>query len=67
MSLLTDLQEFVRNHRPHGSMTGDASEPAWNGYQIAVACPCGVVFERWVTLQDAAVELLLADLRAGRN
>jgi hypothetical protein len=23
--------------------------PAWNGYLLTVACPCGVVFERWVT------------------
>jgi len=26
-----------------------------------------VVFERWVTPQEAGVELLLADLRAGRS
>ena len=64
---LADLEEFVHEHRPHGSMTGDATEPAWNGYLLTVGCPCGVVFVRWVTSQDAAVDLLLADLRAGRN
>jgi hypothetical protein len=35
LTLLADLEEFVRDHRPHGGMTGDA-----------VACACGVVFER---------------------
>src|SRR5438445_12179218 len=47
MTLLADLEDFVRNHRPHGTLTGDATEPAWNGYLLTVACPCGVVFGRW--------------------
>jgi hypothetical protein len=33
-------------------MTGGAPEPAWNGYLLTVACPCGVTFERWVTPED---------------
>jgi hypothetical protein len=32
--------------------------PAWNGYLPTVACPCGVVFGRWVTPEDADVDLL---------
>jgi hypothetical protein len=44
MTLLTELEEFVRDHRPHGTLTGDATEPAWNGYLLTVACPCGAVF-----------------------
>jgi hypothetical protein len=64
VSLLADLEEFVTNHRPHGTMAGDATTPAWNGYRLTVDCPCGVVFERWVTPQDAAIDLLLAGLRA---
>jgi hypothetical protein len=32
MSLLADLEEFVSDHRPHGPLTADATEPAWNGY-----------------------------------
>ena len=39
----------TRDHRPHGTLTADATEPAWNGYLLTVACPCGVVFERWIT------------------
>ena len=38
VSLLTDLKEFVHDHRPHGSLTADATEPAWNGYLLTVAC-----------------------------
>jgi hypothetical protein len=50
MTLLAELEEFVRGHRRHGTMTGDATAPAWNGYRITVACACGVVFERWESL-----------------
>jgi hypothetical protein len=41
MPLLADLEEFVADHRPHGTMTGDATAPAWNGYLLTVACPRG--------------------------
>jgi hypothetical protein len=57
MTLLADLEEFVQAHRPHGGMTGDATEPASNGYRLTVACVCGVVFERWVTSEDADDDL----------
>jgi hypothetical protein len=39
-------------------MTADATPPAWNGYLLTVACPCGVVFERWVTPQEPDADLL---------
>ena len=58
VNLLADLQDFVHDHRRHGSLTGDATEPAWNGYLVTVACPCGVVFERWVTPEEADADLL---------
>jgi hypothetical protein len=59
MSLLfTDLEEFVHNHHSHGSLTADATEPAWNGYLLTVACPCDVVFARGVTPEDADADLL---------
>ena len=57
-SFVTDLADFLRSHRPHGPLTADATEPAWNGYLLTVACPCGVVFERWVTPEDAELDLL---------
>jgi len=39
-------------------MTGDATQPASNGYRLMVACTCGVVFERWVTPDEADADLL---------
>jgi hypothetical protein len=58
MTLLPDLEEFVHDHRRHGSMTADATPPAWNGYLLTVACDCGVTFERWITPWDADPDLL---------
>jgi hypothetical protein len=29
MPLLVDLEESVHENRPHGPLTGDATEPAW--------------------------------------
>ena len=49
MNLRADLEEFVYDHRSHGPLTGDPTEPAWNDYLIIVACPCRVVSERWVS------------------
>jgi hypothetical protein len=60
MTLLADLEDFVHDHHSHGPLTGDATEPAWNGYRLTVACPCGVVFERWITPRDAELDRLLA-------
>jgi hypothetical protein len=57
-SLLPELEMFFRNHRSHGPLTANATEPAWNGYLLTVMCPCGVIFERWVTPQEADADLL---------
>ena len=67
-STLADLTEFICNPRAHGPLTADATTPAWNGYLLTVRCPCGVVFERGVTPQDADRDLVSwARLKAGRN
>jgi hypothetical protein len=60
MNLLAELEESVGDHRPHGTLTADATEPAWNGYLLQVACSCGVTFGRWVTPLDAELDLLRA-------
>jgi hypothetical protein len=44
--------------RPHGPLTAASTEPAWNGYLLTVACPCGVVFGRWITSWDADADLV---------
>jgi hypothetical protein len=46
MPLLADLEEFVSDHRSHGRLSADATEPAWNGYLLTIACLCGVEFQR---------------------
>jgi hypothetical protein len=63
VNLLADLQGFVHDHRPHGPLTADATTPAWNGYRLTLACSCGVVFERWITLEDADRDLVVMALR----
>ena len=63
MTLLADLEQFASDHCAHGPLT-DATEPAWNGYLLTMACSCGVVFGRWITPADAE---LLDLVRASLN
>ena len=56
-AVLAGLAAFVGDHQPHGELTGDAAEPTENGYLVTVTCPCGAVFQRWVTPDEATVNL----------
>ncbi len=47
MSVSDDLKTFIAAHHEH--LTGDATEPGLAGYQVWIACPCGVTFRRQVT------------------
>ncbi len=67
MSVYSDLEEFIQSHRPHDELTWWATPPTPKGYQVRVACPCGVVFERWVLPQDAEDDLLTSALSAFSN
>jgi len=67
VNLAADLDEFVALHRAHGALTPAVDELTLNGYRLELACACGVTFERWVTAQDAVVNLLRARLGAERN
>ena len=58
VNLLADLEDFVHDHRLHGPIVADATEPAWNGYKLTVACSCGVVCERWITPEEADADLI---------
>ena len=40
-ALFADLEEFVQDYRPHGSLAADATEPAWNGYLLTVGARVG--------------------------
>jgi hypothetical protein len=57
-TLLAPLTDFVHDHRHHGSLIADATEPAGNGYLLTVACQCGTVFQRWITPEEADADLL---------
>jgi hypothetical protein len=46
-------------HRPDGELRASATPPTLNGYRLEVACPCHVVFERWVFSDDAAIDMAL--------
>jgi hypothetical protein len=68
-ALLSDLTDFIESHDPRTApLTADATEPAWNGYRLTVACSCGVMFGWSVTPEEAdADRLRLASLnRHGR-
>ncbi len=67
MSVYSDLEGFVHAHRSHSDLTWWTAPPTPKGYQVQVACPCGVVFERWVLPQDAEEDLLTSALSAFSN
>jgi hypothetical protein len=59
MTASADVQPFVADHRPHGTLTGDADEPTSHGYRLWITCSCGVTFERWITPREAAEDLAI--------
>jgi hypothetical protein len=59
MTMTTELTEFVVGHRLHGRLTADTGVLTANGYRLNVACHCGVTFERWITPEEAASDLLV--------
>ena len=54
MTLLADLEQFASDP----PLTANATEPAWNGYLPTVVCSCGVLFGRWITPEEAELDLL---------
>ena len=59
MTLLADLENFVTEHQPYGTLKATTGELTQNGYRLEVACPCGVTFEWWITPADAAIDLAI--------
>ena len=57
MSITEDVEEFIRLHRAHGQLVGDATEPTLTGYRVNIAFPYGVTFVRHVTAGEAAADL----------
>ena len=58
MTCWPTLRSSSATNRWHGGLTGDATEPASNGYRLTVPCVGGVVFERWITPADADADLI---------
>ena len=67
MSCFSEIEEFVQAHRPCGELSWWASLLTPQGYQVGIACPCGAVFDRWVTPQEADRDLLRSGLLAFPN
>jgi hypothetical protein len=57
VSVTSEIEAFLLEHRDHGQVVGDATQPRPNGYQVSIACPCGVTFSRWVTPEAAVIDL----------
>jgi hypothetical protein len=57
--IVDELEAFIRDHRAHGGLEGDAGDLTENGYMITIACPFGVTFHRWVAAVDAVVDFAL--------
>jgi hypothetical protein len=64
VTIVVELEEFIGLHGKHGRLTPNVGPLTPNGYRLELACPCGVTFERWVTPEDAALELAMRHLRA---
>ena len=41
------------------TLTATTGELTRDGYRLEVACPCGVTFERWITPEEAAEDLVI--------
>lgn len=60
--LTPDLDLFLEFHGQHAPFKVAASEQTAHGYWLRVRCPCGVLFERYVTAADAEVDLITGAL-----
>jgi hypothetical protein len=56
------LEAFVAAHRDCGALTGGAHEATPAGYLLDIHCRCGAAFQRWVTPDAAAYDLLWSRL-----
>lgn len=61
------FEQFVSAHRACGDLVGDASPATETGYRLWLKCKCGAAFERWVSADDAASDLVFSRMLAGEN
>lgn len=63
MTVMPELEDFVRLHREHGRPTPDVGPPTPNGCRLEVACPCGSTFARWITPEEKLLDPALQRVR----
>jgi len=67
MGVYADVQRFISAHAKCGECSRTAEPPTAAGYRIVVSCPCGEVFDRWVTPAAARHDLIHSNLLASSN
>src|SRR5437899_3047234 len=69
MRVLTDIEDFVSDHRRHGSLTADATEPRscglTRGFRKRFTCVGGETVRKLIAGSLLAVALLLIQASAG--
>jgi hypothetical protein len=59
VNITPDLEHFVVVHRAHGALRADTGALTANGYRLTVAVPVAWTFERWITPEEAARDLVM--------
>jgi hypothetical protein len=71
VTIIDEIETFIRDHREHGELVGDATEPAANGYMITVparaASRSSVGWRRWTRRSTARGWLGWTDEMARRD
>ena len=65
MNAVADLEMFVLLHSEHGRLTPVWGRPTFGGQRLEVVCACGVMLGRWVTTEDAGLDVVLGHAQAG--
>ena len=67
MGIFPEVEAFVQTHLACGELAWVADQPTPHGYRLRIACPCGAVFDQWVTPEAAEDDLLKTRLTAFSN
>jgi len=62
MPALTAYRAFHATRAPHGPLVVGADEPTGTGYLVWASCPCGAVWEWWVSVAEVVADLNVGDL-----
>jgi hypothetical protein len=59
MGVFREVQTFCTNHNLCGGIEVDTRPPTSAfGYPVSLTCCCGEFLDRWVTPEDAALDLV---------